>query len=280
MTVGTEWIAWFERLREAQTLPRVRALHLPPAELAGTKQGEFCALELEDGALGLSYVLLDDTLARLAAERERFALEGADALLVARRYVEGRGVERTLGFAAINALTRSLFDRAGYEPPVSMDSIGQIDPQPQDHVGMIGLFTPLLDRVVRAGAHLTVVELKPELAGERDGYRVTLDAAELAGCEKILTTSTILLNDTLDRMLASCGQARIFAMIGPGAGCLPDPLFARGVTRMGGSWITDTRGFLETLASGGKWSAHARKCAIDRADYPGTATLLARAKGR
>ena len=43
--------------------PRVRALHLPPPEAAASKNGEFCALELDDGALGLSYVLLGDFVA-------------------------------------------------------------------------------------------------------------------------------------------------------------------------------------------------------------------------
>ena len=31
-------------------LPRVRALHLPPRPTPGDLRGEFCALQLEDGA--------------------------------------------------------------------------------------------------------------------------------------------------------------------------------------------------------------------------------------
>ena len=38
-------------------VPRVKALHLPPVPWNGSKDGEFGALELEDGSLGLSYVL-------------------------------------------------------------------------------------------------------------------------------------------------------------------------------------------------------------------------------
>jgi hypothetical protein len=42
-----------------------------PAKRASASdgKGEFCALELDDGSLGLSYVLLDDTLARLRRRR-------------------------------------------------------------------------------------------------------------------------------------------------------------------------------------------------------------------
>jgi len=274
--VAPELIALLERFAARSPLPRVRALHLPRADLARSKNGEFCALELTDGSLGLSYVLLDDTLARLAEGRDGLGLAGADALEVARRYATGQGAQRTLGFAAVNALTRCLFDRAGYEPPPSRDSIGNLAPEAGDHVGMIGLFTPLVGRCTAAGARLTVVELKPELAGQRDGYRVTLDLGELAPCNKILSTSTVLLNDTLDRMLAACTGARSFAMIGPGAACLPDPLFVRGVSLLGGSWVVDRAGFVDALASGASWSAHARKFAIDATHYPGFDALLAR----
>lgn len=277
-TIASELIALLERLFAHQP-PRIRALHLPPASAAGSRSGEFCALELDNGALGLSFVLLDGTLMKLIAETnanpDGHGLAGADALSVARWYGSESGVRRTLGFAAINALSRAFFDRAGYRPDSSTDSIGMLEPQPGEHIGMIGFFPPLVDRIVAAGARLTVAELNPELAGDADGYRVTLDAGELADCVKVLSTSTVLLNDSLDRMLASCCQAKVFAMVGPGAGCLPDPLFARGVSLLGGSWISDGPAFIAALRSGESWSAHSRKFAIAAADYPGVESLLA-----
>lgn len=276
MSVAIELLDLLTCFGRKSTVPRVKALHLPHPALAGNKDGEFCALELDDGSIGLSYVLLDDTLARLLSASGATAMVGADALELAQRFVTGQGVERTVAFAAINALTRCLFDRAGYAPDASVDSIGGIDPGSGDHVGMIGYFKPLVSRVVEAGARLTVVELKADLAGERDGFRVTLDAADLADCNKILSTSTVLLNDTLDRVLACCGAARRFALIGPGAGCLPDPLFARGVSVLGGSWIVDSRAFIDALTDGRSWSAHARKFVIDAATYPGASQLLER----
>lgn len=46
----------------------------------GSKDGEFGALELEDGSLGLSYVLLDGSLDALASGRAAVELRGADAM--------------------------------------------------------------------------------------------------------------------------------------------------------------------------------------------------------
>lgn len=276
---ASAYLAQLEDFAARQTLPNVRALHLPPSvseENRDATKGEFCALELEDGSLGLSYVLLDDTLERMRAGELEFPLAGVDALGIARGYVRETGMRKTLGFAAANALTRCLFDRAGFVPDASTDSIGQLDPQAGDHIGMIGLFKPLLVRILESGARLTVVELNRELAGVQDGYVVTLDADALAECDKVVSTSTLLLNDTLDRMLAACRIARWFAMVGPSAGCLPDALFARGVTLLGGSWITDRAGFVDALRRGESTSAFARKTAITREIYPGAPALLDR----
>lgn len=277
MSFATDYLAQLEAFAARGPLPRIRALHLPPAGDGADGKGEFCAMELDDGSLGLSYVLLGDTLDRLRGGSEGHGLTGADPLAVAGRYAAVDSYEKTLGFAAANALTRCLFDRAGFQPDASGDSIGRIDPQPGEQIGMIGLFRPLLGRILQSGARLTVVELKPELAGEADGYRVTLDAEELAACGKVVSTSTVLLNDTLDRMLGCCRNARWFAMVGPGAGCLPDALFSRGVTLLGGSWIRDRAGFIDALQRGETTSVFSAKSALTAERYPGFAALLDRA---
>lgn len=278
MTIATELIALLEEFAARGALPRVRALHLPSPTAAGTKEGEFCAVELDDGSIGLSFVLLDDTLGSLAKDPELVACAGSDSLALARCYANASGARRTVGFAAVNALTRCLFQRAGFLPEAATDSIGLLDPQPGEHIGMIGHFTPLMPRILAAGARLTVSELDPAFVDQARGYRVTLDSRELAGCSKVLSTSTVLLNDTLDVVLANCRTAQYFAMVGPGAGCLPDPLFARGVTMLGGSWITDPAAFVDALTAGRPWCGHTRKFALRRDAYPGAAALLARLK--
>ena len=276
MTFATDYLQQLERIGVRLSLPAVRALHLPPLSDGIRKWGEFCALELEDGSLGLSYVMLGDTLERLTEVHQTLGLEGADALAVARGYVGGHDLQRTLGFAAANAITRHFFDRAAYAPPDSTDSIGGLQPRAGEHIGMIGYFAPLAGRIVDSGARLTVIELRADLVGSQQGFEITLDATRLQTCDKVLSTSTILLNDTLDDVLAHCAGSRRFVMIGPSAGCLPDALFARGVTGLGGTWIEDRDDFVAILPTGESWSRCARKTMLGAADYPGTEALLAR----
>jgi hypothetical protein len=274
MSWSTDAQALLDRMAARMPLPRVRSLHLPPPPAPDGERGEFCALELDDGSLGLAYVLLGDTLAGLMAGSAD--LIGADALDVAGWWVQREGAARAVGFAAVNALTRHLFDRAGFAPPTAADSIGGLNPQAGEHIGMVGLFPPLVKAVTASGARLTVLELRPELAGAREGFRVTLDPRELASCGKVLSTSTVLLNGTLGNVLAHCAAARSFALIGPGAACLPDPLFRRGITLVGGAWIEDAAAFKAALTTGQAWGSCARKFALTQADYPGLAALLAR----
>jgi hypothetical protein len=248
-------------------VPRVKALHLPPAPWNGGKEGEFGALELEDGSLGLSYVLLDDSLATLTGRRAMLDLPGANPMTLAAAWRDGRGAAGILGFAAVNALSRHLFDRAGFVPPDAPDSIGGLDPQPGEHIGMVGFFRPLVRQVTALGARLTVLELRADLAGEHPGFTVTLNPRDLRDCDKVLSTSTVLLNHTLDTVMAHCRRARRIAVIGPGAGCLPDVLFKAGVTTLGGTWITDPAGFKQALQQGLPWSRFARKFALKAADW-------------
>ncbi len=275
MRIADEILAQVEAAFAGRPVPRVRALHLPPLPWNGSKDGEFGAVELDGGAVGLSYVLLGDTPAELERWRGpgEGSLAGTDALALVRQWRDGEGVIRTVGYAALAALSRHLLDAAGIAPPSASDSIGGLDPQPGEHIGMVGYFPPLLKAITASGARLTVVELRADLAGSHPGFEVTLDPAALRACDKVLSTSTVLLNDTLDSIVAHCARARQLVLIGPGAGILPDALFRRGVTAIGGSWIEDRAAFVAALSQGAPWGKTARKFLWRRGDYPGLAAL-------
>lgn len=277
MNPAAQTLALLETAFAGRPAPRVHRLHLPPLPWNGNKDGEFGAIELESGALGLSYLLLGDALASLAGSGA--ALQGADALALARRWADPQAgaAEAALGFAAVNALSREVFDRAGYEPPPAADSIGGLDPARGEAVGMVGFFPPLARQLVERGAALTVLELRADLAGAHEGFQVTLDREALAPCTQVLSTSTVLLNGTLPAVRAACRGARRFVLLGPGAGCLPDALFAMGVSALGGSWVQDREGFADALAGGAKWGGFARKFMLEVEGYPGLPALLARA---
>lgn len=264
--------------------PKVRRLHIPqrPGE-PGEHDAEFCAIELDDGAFGLSYILLGHTLDRLLAAHgsgRSNAFAGADPMALAQRLIGGDEVERAVALAAINALTDSVWRRVGYQPPPAGNSLGDVVLGPKDHLGMIGFFPPLVQRVDEAGGRLTVVEMNAAMVARQQErfpkVHITLDRAQLAACNTVVGTSTMLLNDTLDQMLAAAPAATRFAVIGPSAGLWPDALFERGVTLLGGTQVVDGAAFAEAMAAGESWSGASRKFAISRQGWPGWRQITGR----
>ncbi len=273
--VAVDLVAQLEAIAQFLPPPRIARLHVPAYPGAAAQcSAAFCAVELEDGAFGLSYLLLGDTLRGWVTPDGRTQpLAGSDPLAVARGFVTGTGFARAIALACINALTDSAWRRSGYTPPAAGNSLGDIQLGATDHLGMIGFFPPLVRQVQATGARLTVVELDEATIQRQQerfpGVTITLERSALAPCNVVVGTSTMLLNDTLDAMLAAAPSARRFAVIGPSAGLWPDALFARGVTLLGGTRIVDGAGFAAAIASGASWSGSARKFALSADTWPG-----------
>lgn len=281
--IATAVLRQLARIAERWPTPKVARLHLPAraaTECTGAHEAEFCALELEDGAFGLSYLLLDDTLQRLLARHAGAddTLAGADPARIAQDFASPDGAARALALAAVNAMTQSAWRRIGYQPPAAGNSLGDVRLAAGDHLGLIGSFTPLIEQVNAAGARLTVLELDADkvqrLRARFPGIHATLDRTALAGCNRIVGTSTMLLNDTLDAMLDAAPAAQDFALIGPSAGLWPDALFARGVTRLAGTQIVDGAAFADAMARGKRWGHAARKFAVARDGWAGWEAML------
>jgi len=280
-SVAADLLGTLTRLSARWPVPPVRQLHVPTRHhLAGEHGARFCAIELADGSFGLSYILLGNTLRELLtahAPGGGIPLALADPLALAARLGDGNPVQRAVALAAANALTDSVWRRVGYEPPAAGNSLGDVVLGPHDHLGMIGFFPPLVQRVTEAGGQLSVVEMDADMvARQRERFpqlHIGVDRALLADCNTVVGTSTMLLNDTLDDMLAAAPRAERFAVIGPSAGVWPDPLFSRGVTLMGGTRVTDGAALAKAMAAGESWGHATRKFAIDRANWPGWATL-------
>lgn len=272
MSIFQELIDSLAPLRQRLRVPPISRVCIPPACNGQDKAGEFLAVELEGGHVGLAYMLLGNTERRIRSEGLP-DVRGEDPC---RLIGEGGGASeprRVLVMACVNALSQWLFQRAGFALDWTGDSLAELAFGPGDRAGMVGFFTPLVPRLRALGVPLTVLELKQELVREEEGLRIILDPAQLAPCNKVLCTSTVVLNDSLEQALAHCEQARV-ALIGPGAGMIPDPLFARGVDILGGVTIRDPDEFFRRCREGASWGGTGAKYCLRAGDYPGLKALL------
>jgi len=228
---------------------------------------EFMAMALEGGAGGLSYVLLPDSCAGDYRALASQAFIGARPEPYAEAFGGNDPVQNMLGLAAINAICQHVMRISSCKPIIAADSIGLLNIADGDRVGMVGFFPPLLKYVRNCKAELVIVEKNPQLADRFPDLPVTLDITELNRCNKVLITSTTLLNDTLEEVLSHCKAAEHISVLGPTAGYFPDPLFARGVHVLGGRMVNDGLLLLQLIAERKRWGAATQKLCFQASDY-------------
>ncbi|MEN9727381.1 MAG: hypothetical protein RL434_1747 [Pseudomonadota bacterium] len=248
------------------------------------RDAEFGLLTLEDGSAGLYYAWLGGAQQHMANRFPTDMLAGRDALELAMTFRHGDDAARSLAVAALNALTASFWRAVAYVPPPATDSFG-LCLKPAGRLGMVGNFPSLVRQARALGIAVTVLERKAHMVIREPGLEITLDPTALAGCDQILCTAATLLNDTLDEVLGFCTPGAEVAVVGPTAGVLPEPLFARGVAVVGGTLIKDAAEAARRLAAGQKLGDTGYRYRLTRdphvqresdrmpGDYPGTRVL-------
>ena len=108
-----------------------------------------------------------------------------------------------------------------------------------------------------------------ELTTKFPNLPITMDATKLSICNKILCTSTTILNNSLDEVLAHCSPDAFVSIIGPTAGYFPDPLFARGVDVVGGRIVKNGELFLQLLAEKKRWGEATQRTCFQKKTYAG-----------
>ncbi len=237
----------------AHSIPLIKQVLIAKLTTEPKKSTKFGAVVLEDGTVGITYVGLDDVWHELQKRPERETIIGTSPLIVAEWYTGEEPWQRVLGMSAINAISQWYFDEMGV-PLEKMPKLTEaLSLNKDDHVGMVGFFPPLVDKLDKLGCRLTVLELDSRWLENDKGVKVTLDPPQIESCNKIICTGTTLVNHSLDSILDHCQNAEAICVMGPTAGCIPDPLFMRGVTHIGGSRVIDTDAFIHRWSNGEHW---------------------------
>jgi uncharacterized protein (DUF4213/DUF364 family) len=271
-TLYDDFRSMSRNLAAAVNIPDIADIFLPPLFKGGQPHdSEFMALRLNDDSVGISYVLLPEECALSYANLQSDSFSGRSPADLASRFGSPDPLEHMLAMAALNAMCSHVMRSKKTTLDTATDSLGLLEIQSGDHIGMVGFFTPLIKRIKACGARLTVIELDDSYRQRFPEIHVTLDTAELRHCNKILCTSTTVYNNTLDSILDQCQTDAFVSVIGPTAGFFPDPLFERGVDVVGGTLIHEGALFMRLLADKQRWSGARRKICFQRKTYTGLA---------
>ena len=274
MFVKAELLGLVETVAESIDLPPVDWVYIPEPDPGPGRHTEFGIVTLRDGSAGLYYAWLGASQKGMGSRYEPEQFNGRHPVELARYCAGDDEADCSLGLAAINAITRHVFRTAGFTPMDAPDSMGILDITAADHVGMVGYFPSLVKRLRNNGIRLTVIEKKPQFHKQQENFLVSADPQTLEGCDKVMITASTLLNNSLDALLDYTRQAQRRVMIGPTAGFFPDPLFARGISAIGGSEIRNPEQARKRLSANQGLGGSARKFLLAAPEYPGLDRLV------
>ncbi len=227
------------------------------------------AISLEDRATGISFVLLPDEKMEKYTDLQPQAFFKKNPRGFALEFGNDDPIKEMISLASINAICQHVMRETNFAVDSATDSLGLLSVSAGDRVGMVGLFSGLIKTIKKAGAELVVIEKNEKLIQKFPNLPITLDATKLSTCNKILCTSTTILNNSLDEILAHCLPDAFVSIIGPTAGYFPDPLFARGIDVVGGRVVKNGALFLQLLAERRRWGDATQRTCFQKETYTG-----------
>jgi uncharacterized protein (DUF4213/DUF364 family) len=222
----------------------------------------YTAAQLSTGEVGVAFTPRDlaDTVCcpkSAAAGPPAGRLAGESAWNLAEYALSRIPLRRAVGVAVLNALSALAIARFGILGGRSiqgLDALAAAGVKPEDHVAMVGAFTPFSKALTGTVASLVVIDkhphaLRPDEVPLWQPPEEALPA--LARADVVLITGSALVEGGLDVLLEAAQGARCLVVAGPTASPWPPTFFARGVDVLAGVRIFDSAGALRMVSEGG-----------------------------
>jgi uncharacterized protein (DUF4213/DUF364 family) len=234
---------------------------------------EFISIGLEGGATGISFIPIEVLNKPKSKNINSQKYIGRNPTELALQYGNENPLENMLEFAAINAIHQHIMKIEKINFDYSTDSLGLTQPQKNDIFGMVGLFRPLVMKILDSGAQLHVIEKNKDIIGAKspfkqfDTYDISSNPKLLLKCNKIICTSVTVLNGSLENILSFCNPNSFVSIIGPTAGYLPDILFNKGIDVIGGTKVINQEVFFYRLENNIRWGDSTKKYCFQKKTY-------------
>jgi len=218
----------------------------------------YTAVALGDGRTGVAYTFRDLASGGCSVfhgTRPLASRPAADLLA----YLESSdAIEAGVGLACANALVNR--DEAGR---LDGDILDHLDLRPDDEVGMVGHFGPLVGTIQARARSLAVFERVDHPSGLLRPQEEAEGA--LPRCQVALITATSIINHTVDNLLAAARDCREVVLLGASTPLMPEAFGAGSVTMLSGVVVKDPGEVLRVVSEGGgmrRFGPHVRKVTV------------------
>lgn len=203
----------------------------------------YTCVELSDGSAGLASTPDRTYSGSCTHLRHAGSLVGLDAAELLDGLRSDLPLERTLGLAVCNALSRQVSRNF-----LETEAISLLEIQKDEHVVMVGFFGPLISKIKALGCRLDIVErnpVKPGVIDPEQGF------AALSQCDVAIITSTSIINNSVDDLLAGLRKSRSAVMLGPSTPLFPEAFAGTRITQLSGAHVLDKERVKMTVSQGG-----------------------------
>lgn len=211
----------------------------------------FCAVVLDDGGAGMANLcpnVCGKPSRVIARPLPPPGSSAADALATL-----APPTRSAVGLATANALANRpcLWGKRRDAEIAEGDLLEVLDLHPDDQVGIVGCFGPLVEPIRRRVERLLIFERgqrrAPELLSDEQSCEL------LPRCSVAILTATTLLNGTIDALLAATANCREVVLLGPSTPLLPEVFtrLPRRATWLSGMLVNNVEELVRTVAEGG-----------------------------
>jgi uncharacterized protein len=203
----------------------------------------YTAVRLENGRCGLAYTLHEKEYESCCVMPDAGKLAGRKASELIPWMQSPDATACAVGLATLNAILPTPAAAA------ESDILDLLPVGPEDTVGMIGYFGPLVAPIKKQAHALHIFERKPE-----PEYGILPESATqelLPKCQVVVMSATTLLNHTIDGLLDLSRKAREIAVLGPSTPFIPEIFHHHGVTILSGLQVMDPTQVLQIVSEGG-----------------------------
>jgi uncharacterized protein len=203
----------------------------------------YTAVQLESDNTGLAYTFRQDLPPGCSVFSGLRPLAGRKIGELFPLLCSEEKLEASVGLASVNALVNHQVPGA-----LAGDVLDFVSIQPQDEVGMVGFFSPMIPVLQGKAKRLHIFE-----RWEQPGLILPEEAAYdlLPKCQIVLITSTTIINKTLDPLLKAAGSCREVVLIGASTPFLKEAFEDTPVTMLSGVEVTDPDKLLQVISEGG-----------------------------
>ncbi len=143
-------------------------------------------------------------------------------------------IERTLGLAAINAVSQYHMDLSG----AVFEDVLELLPENAGKIALIGNMPPLVRELRKRGYDVYVFERNARL-WDRETLSDALEYHLLPEMDAVIASGSCLVNGTIEMLLDRARNAELFVLTGPTAQLLPEFLKGSGVTHLAAMKVVD-----------------------------------------